>query len=90
MKKIFGKLLGKYLKRRIKLEEGPMTETKKWWKSKGVWTGIITVLIGLYGSIDASLGPQFGFDLPPIPDWFFALLGSMGVYARLDAKKQIK
>lgn len=63
-----------------------MTEgaTTKWYKSKGVITGIVTVIIGVYSLVDTALGPQLGFDLPQIPEWIFILLGSLGIYSRVN------
>ena len=91
IKNTFAKLVGKMIGRRLGLkEDSEMNGSKKWWKSKNVWTGIITVLIGAYASVDASLAPQLGFDLPTIPEWLFVLLGAIGIYTRNIATKKIQ
>lgn len=75
---------GKWLGRRLALQEGPMTDGKKWYQSKTVWTGIVTAVMGAY----LSLQPQFGW--PAIPDWVFTILGALGIYSRVVATKEIK
>ena len=57
--------------------------TKKWYLSKGVLTGIVTGLLGIY----ATIAPNAGW--PSIPDWVFALLGGMGIYTRVTADTKI-
>lgn len=89
MKKFFGRLFGKYLAGKIDLQGGEMDDKKSWYKSKTVLTGIVTTLVGLYGLVDVNLGPQFGFDLPGIPEWVFAVLGGLGIYGRVVADKKI-
>lgn len=76
------KLAGKYMAKKINLEEGPM-DKKAWYKSKGVWTGIIAGVVGAYNSAAPS------FQWPPIPDFVYVLLGAMGVYTRATANVKI-
>ena len=59
-------------------------EQKAWYLSKGIWTGIITAVIGAY----LSLAPQFGW--PNIPEFVFVILGAMGVYTRATVASTIK
>lgn len=66
-----------------------MEGSKKWYKSKALWTGVITVLLGLYTGIDEYVAPQAGFDLPTIPEFVFVLLGAMGIYTRATATKTL-
>lgn len=80
---LLAKLAGKFAKSKLDLKEGPMDDTKKWYASKGVWTGIVTALMGAY----LSLAPQFGW--PAVPEWVFSFLGALGIYARVSADKQI-
>lgn len=61
-----------------------MDDTKKWWQSKGVWTGIVTATMGAY----VTLTPVF--HLPVVPEWIFALLGTLGIYTRVTATKTIE
>ena len=79
---LFAKLAGKWVSRN--LQEGPMDDTKKWYLSKGVWTGVVTGLLGIY----AALQPVT--HLPVVPEWLFALLGAMGIYTRVTATKTIE
>ena len=58
-------------------------DKKKWYASRTVWVGIISVGIATYNS--ASV--QFG--LPPIPDVVYALLGVLGVYTRVTTTKVV-
>lgn len=90
MPKWIASLIGKYLKGKVKLEDGAMDGTKSKWKSKGVWTGIVTALIGVYAIVSTVVMPAFGHaPLPPIPDWILTLLGTLGVYSRLTASKEL-
>jgi hypothetical protein len=79
----FAKIAGKFLSKKLNLQEGTM-DTKKWYLSKGVWTGVVTAVVGLY----LTLVPQL--HLPAIPEWIFALLGALGVYSRVTATSTIE
>ena len=59
-------------------------ETKVWYKSKAIWTGIVAVLVAAYNSACVSFG------LPIIPEYVFAILGAFGVYTRATATTVIK
>ena len=82
-------LIGKKIAKVVNLQEGNM-DTKKWYQSRNVWTGVVTVLIGLYTSVDVSLGTSLGFDLPNIPEFVFVILGTLGVYTRVTTTKTIE
>jgi hypothetical protein len=60
-------------------------EKKPWYASKGVWTGIVTLLIGIW----ESLNPLLGTHLPPIPTVIIAVLGALGIYSRVNATTRI-
>ena len=79
------KLIGRGIANKLDLQEGPLDETKKWYKSKGVITGIVTVLVGTYEAVRLSLAPQLGWNLPDIPSVVYTLLGAIGVYSRVVA-----
>lgn len=89
IKRLLAKIAGKLLKRKLKLEDKPMSDTKKWWKSKSVITGIVTVLIGLYEGVKLQVAPQFGWSMPEIPGLLLTLLGALGIYSRVVADKKI-
>lgn len=60
-----------------------MTDVKRWFQSKGIITGVVTVLVASYSTASA----QFG--LPPIPEWIFVILGGLGIYSRAVADTRI-
>lgn len=64
-------------------------ETKKWYQSKTIWSGIITILITVYNTIQPLLAQYFGIKLPVIPDWVYTILGALGIYGRVVANKKI-
>ena len=78
----FAKLAGKFAAKKLNLQEGTV-ETKKWYLSKGVWTGIATGLLGIYATVQVYAG------FPAIPEWVFALLGGLGIYSRIVADTKI-
>ena len=59
-------------------------DSKKWFLSKTIWTGIVAVVLAGYSTASA----QFG--LPAVPEWVFAILGAFGIYSRAAAKTVIK
>ena len=90
LKNMAARFIGKKVAKKLKLKEGPMDDKKKWYQSKGVWTGLVTIAVGLYQGVDSSLAPQLGFDLPEIPSIVFTLLGAMGIYSRAVAKTKLE
>lgn len=90
MPKWIASLVGKILKGKIGLkEDSQMDDKKKWWQSRTVWLGVVTVVIGTYNSVRESLAPAIGFTLPEIPDFVFAILGGLVGYTRLTTTKTI-
>lgn len=80
----FAKIAGKLAARKLDLKETTeMNETKPWYQSKGVWTGVVTGVLGIY----ISVAP--GLHLPVVPEWIFALLGGLGIYTRVSADTKI-
>ncbi len=84
-KNLIAKIAAKKADGVLGLEEGAAMDTKKWYKSKGVWAGVVSVLLGVYMGVDAQIAPQAGFDLPDIPEWVYVFLGALGVYGRAKA-----
>lgn len=79
-----GTLIGKFIGKKLNLqEESKMDGTKKWYQSKNIWTGVVTVLIAAYGTAAAI------WKLPAIPEWLFAVLGAVGIYTRVTATDKI-
>lgn len=79
---LLAKIAGKWIAKKADLQEGPM-ETKPWYQSKTLWTAMVGGLIGVYGAI-GSFHP-----LPPIPNWVYTLLGSLGLYGLRTADTKI-
>ncbi len=59
-----------------------MDTTKSWYLSKAVWTGVLSVLLGLYYLLRANLFPSW----PDIPDYLISILGILGITFRATAK----
>lgn len=82
------RLIAKRISKKLQLKEGTV-DKKEWWKSKTIISDIVTILIGLYASIGATLGQSMGWNLPPIPEWLFVILGALGIYGRTSATTTI-
>lgn len=61
-----------------------MNETKKWFQSKTVITGVVTGLLGIYNATAHGLG------LPVIPEYIYTVLAALGIYSRVVAKAAIE
>ena len=64
-------------------------ETKIWFKSKGMWAGILTVLFGIYAVVQANFPQLRLFDITGILPIIFTVLGVFGIYGRKDASGKI-
>jgi hypothetical protein len=64
-----------------------ITTSKKWYTSKGVWTGIITIAIGAA----TGIAKLFGMDLNgnAIFGLVLSVLGAIGLYSRVTADTKI-
>lgn len=81
----FAKLAGKWAAKKLNLQEANnMDETKKWYQSRNLWTGVVTAIMGVY----LSMAQQF--HLPAVPEWIFAILGAIGVYTRVTTTAKIE
>jgi hypothetical protein len=77
--------IGKFAGSKLKLKEDKdMEGSQKWWMSKGMWTGVVTGIIGIYMMIQPGAG------WPEIPGWLISFLGGVGLYSRATATKEIK
>lgn len=61
--------------------------TKAWYKSKGIWAGVLTSVLGIYSLLRAYI--QALPDLTPFYPIAITLLGALGVYGRVDASGKI-
>ena len=80
--KAFGKKIGAEL-----FPEGGdgQMETKKWFQSKTIISGIVAGLVVIYNGIAPGLGwPS------PIPEWILAVLSGIGIYGRATADTTIQ
>jgi len=75
---------------KITKEVKKFMENKKWYESKTIWSGIISIVIAIYNTVQPLLSQFFGINLPVIPDWIYTVLGSLGIYGRITANKEIK
>lgn len=66
-----------------------MNDTKPWYQSKTIWSGLVAALIGIYNVVATTALPAFGHNLPAIPDFVFTILGAIGVYSRTQADTKI-
>jgi len=81
------KLIGKNVASKLKLEDNNMayTSTIAWYKSRAIWTAIVTVIIGAVGPISTAFGHPV-----VIPPWILSLLTGVGIYTTRTATTDIK
>jgi hypothetical protein len=89
MNKLQKFILEKIILPQLTKEVKKFMNTKKWYQSKTIWSGIITILIAVYNTIQPLLAQYFGIVLPVIPDWVYTILGALGIYGRVSADKKI-
>lgn len=89
---VFLIILAKQIRKKLKLKEDKphMIDKKEWWKSKTIWSGIVTIIITVYNTTRPILIENFNVNLPEIPDWVYTFLGAIGIYGRITAKTEIK
>jgi len=92
MPKWIAYIVGKFIGNKLNLQEDTkMDGTKSRWLSKGVWTGIVTTLLGVYALVSTVLMPALGHaPLPAVPDWILTILGTLGIYSRMTATEKLK
>lgn len=59
-------------------------DSKKWYLSKSIWTGIVAVILAAYSTAAGQ------FNWPVVPEWVFGVLGSFGIYTRTVTNTTIK
>ena len=70
--------------------------SKSWYKSKTIWSGIIAVLIVVYNGVQVAMASQCGIEgsfcinIPVIPEFVFGILAALGIYSRKIARTEIK
>lgn len=67
-------------------------DIKKWFKSKTIWSDILTIALALYGGA-VLVAQNHGVTLPSIESPIFVtalgILGSLGIVGRVSATKAI-
>lgn len=69
-----------------------MEQTKPWWTSTTIWANLITAILGVLvaaGVVSQEFSASIGANLNTLLGVAFTLLGSLGLYGRLGATKQI-
>ena len=85
-KKIKNWFLKRILKKYVdKFFGSDMKKTKKWYRSRTVWTAIITMVLGGIEGVSMALGSPV-----TIPAFVFEILIGMGLYALRTGDKKIK
>lgn len=64
-------------------------EVKSWYKSKGMWAGVLTVAFGVYEVVQANFTNLHLPNLSGFMPIIFVVLGSLGIYGRVGADKKI-
>lgn len=83
------KLAGKWIAKKMDLQEGDMDETKPWYKSTTIWSDIVTILVAIGGFVDMRF-THGKIATSPIYQTVLAVLGAMGIYGRATATAKIE
>ncbi len=78
------RLVGEKIAKILKLENN-MEETKSKWKSKTVWTAIVTVIVAGIEPISTAFGHPI-----VVPIWVLQFLAGFGLYSLRTAKTTIE
>lgn len=84
----FAKLAGKTLAAKMNLEDGKMDETKPWYKSKTIWSDVVTIVLSVVGFVDAYF-THGKITQSPFYNLTLTVLGGMGIYTRANATTKI-
>lgn len=86
IKNLLAKKAGREIAKKLNLTEGtPMENGKPWYKSKTVWTAIVTALISAVGPVSKAFGHEI-----IIPEWVYGVLAGLGLYGLRTSKEEIK
>lgn len=64
--------------------------SKHWWESKTIWSGVLAVGIAVYNALGQPVLEHFHVTLPMIPDFVYGILAAFGIYGRKAATSVIK
>ena len=86
------RLAGKKLAKILNLQEDTMsevTEKKAWYKSKTILSDVVTILVVIYTAVQTQIAPNYGWTLPNIPEYVYAVLAGLGIYGRKTATTKV-
>jgi len=81
------KLVGRKIAQEAKLEEGPVDQTKPWYRSVTIWSDVFTIATGVIAFVDKDFGTQIAAN-----HWYqviLTVLGGVGIYGRASADQKI-
>jgi len=89
-----GTLIGKFIGKKLNLQEdSKMDGTKKWFQSQTIWAGIVGTIRGIYLLLQVSLPTFTSVHLPDIPPWvdgiLTTVLGGTVIQGRTTATDKI-
>lgn len=79
------RLIGKKVSTKLGLQEDSKMDTKTWYKSKTIWTAILTAVIGAIQPVSTAFGHPV-----VIPQWVLEVLIGMGLYSLRVGDKTIQ
>lgn len=86
--KLIAKIAGKYIANKLKLEDGPLNESKPWYKSKTIWAAVYVILRGAYEGVRTMILPNLP-EIPPMVDSIVsAVAGVQVVRSRIAGPDQ--
>lgn len=81
--KFIAKIAGKWIGKRIDLQEDSKMDSKPWYRSQTIWSAVAVGLIGIYNAVAPVKG------LPAIPEWVYTILAAIGINGRVKAETKI-
>lgn len=85
---LFAKMAGKFIGGKLDLQEGTAMETKKWYRSKTMWSDLATIAVGIIGFVDMHFtGGKIATN--PMYQTVLVVLGGVGIYGRKNADTKI-
>lgn len=86
------RMAGRKIAQILDLKENDMsdvTEKKPWYKSKTILSDAVTILVVIYTAVQTQIAPNYGWSLPNIPEYVYAVLAGLGIYGRKTATTKV-
>jgi hypothetical protein len=83
LENLIAKFAAKKLEKKLNLTEGQV-DSKKWYASKSIWSAVIAGGLGIAQAVGSATGHPI-----VIPEWVYAILGSIGLYSARTAETKI-